>query len=65
MSNLSIQIFVEDLLETFEYYKRAFNATQLFIANGSEDEVIHLEMDIMGNMIALAPHLASEIIKGK
>lgn len=64
MPNFMVQIFTEDLLETFEHYKKAFNATILFTAKGSEDELIHLEMDIMGNKIAMAPPLPCGIIKG-
>lgn len=64
MSTLTVQIFAEDLMEVFEHYKRAFNATLLFTANGSQDELIHLEMDIMGNKLAVAPHAAHEITKG-
>ena len=64
MNTLTVQIFSSDLLETFEHYKKAFNATQLSIARGSENEPIHLEMDIMGNRIAIAPLAPHEITRG-
>ena len=52
MGQLTVQIFSSDLLETFEHYRKAFNAAQLSLARGSENEPIHLEMDIMGNRMA-------------
>ena len=64
MSQIIAQIFAPDLMEVFEHYKRAFGATLSSTANGSEDELIHLEMDIMGNKLAVAPHASHEIIKG-
>ena len=64
MNTLTVQIFSSDLLETFEHYKKAFNATQLSLARGSENEPIHLEMDIMGNRMAIAPLAPHEITKG-
>ena len=64
MNQLTVQIFSPDLLETFEHYKRAFNATLLSTANGSNNELIHLEMDILGNKMCIAPHAPHEIIKG-
>ena len=53
MNQLTVQIFSSDLFETFEHYKKAFNATQISLARGSENEPIHLEIDIMGNNIAI------------
>jgi uncharacterized glyoxalase superfamily protein PhnB len=64
MTDFTIQIFVEDLLKVFEHYKKTFNAALLFTAKGSQDELIHLEMDIMGNKITLAPPLQCGVIKG-
>jgi len=64
MGSLTVQIFSPDLLETFEHYKKAFHATQISLAKGSENEPIHLEMDIMGNRVAIAPHASHEITKG-
>ena len=64
MSTLTVQIFAENLMEVFEHYKRAFNAELLGTAKGSRNELIHLEMDIMGNKIAVAPHALHEIFKG-
>ena len=61
---VSILIFTENLLESFEHYKKAFNAINICEGYGDSNELIHLEMDIMGNKIALAPHSPSEIIKG-
>ena len=55
MSAIAIGIFAEDLMATFEHYKRAFNATLLATANGSQGELIHLEMDIKGNKIWVQP----------
>ena len=63
MSNLSVLIFAEDLMGVFELYQKAFNATFLLTANGSQGELIHLEMDIMGNKIAVAPPLPRGINK--
>jgi len=63
MSNLTVLIFAEDLMEMFEHYKRAFNATLLLTANGSQNELIHLEMDIMGNKITVAPPLPRGVNK--
>ena len=64
MSQIIVQIFAPDLMEVFEHYQRAFGATLLFTANGSEDELIHLEMDVMGNKLAVAPHAPHQITKG-
>ena len=64
MGKLTVQIFSPDIIETFEHYKMAFNATQISLARGSGDEPIHLEMDILGNQMAIAPHAPHEIIKG-
>ena len=64
MGKLTVQIFAENLLEVFEHYKRAFNAELLGTAKGSQDELIHLEMDIVGNKVAVAPHARHEIHKG-
>ena len=63
MSNLCVGIFAEDLMEIFEHYKRAFNATLIATANGSQDELIHLEMEIMGNKIWVTPPLPRGINK--
>jgi uncharacterized glyoxalase superfamily protein PhnB len=64
-TNFSILIFVNDLLEAFEHYKKAFNATLISLARGSENEPIHLEMDVLGNrQIALSPLSPEEIKKG-
>jgi len=63
VNNLIVLIFAENLLEIFEHYKRAFHATLIVTANGSQDELIHLEMDIMGNKIAVAPPLPRGINK--
>ena len=64
MANFGVQIFSEDLLGSFEHYKKAFKATQIFLAKGSQDEPIHLEMDVLGNNIAIAPLLPKDIKKG-
>ncbi|MCL1857698.1 MAG: hypothetical protein FWF92_00490 [Oscillospiraceae bacterium] len=64
MSQLTVQIFSSDLLETFEHYRKAFNATQISLARGSENEPIHLVMDILENHIAIAPLAPHEITKG-
>ena len=61
---VSILIFTENLLETFEHYQKAFHATKVGTGYGNQNELIHLEMEIMGNRIALAPHSPSEIAKG-
>lgn len=64
MGNFTVQIFAEDLLVTFEHYKKAFNATILFEGKADDGGLIHVEMDIMGNRIALAPSLPCGNIKG-
>jgi uncharacterized glyoxalase superfamily protein PhnB len=64
VANLTVQIFTDNLLETFEHYKRAFNASKIGEGYGDNNELIHLDIDIMSNKIALAPHSASDIIKG-
>jgi uncharacterized glyoxalase superfamily protein PhnB len=64
MSQLTVQIFSPDLIETFEHYKKAFNAAQISLARGSKNEPIHLVMDILGNHIAIAPLAPHEITKG-
>ena len=64
MSQLTVQIFSSNLLETFEHYKKAFNATQISLTRGSENEPIHLEMNIMGDSVAIAPLAPHEITKG-
>ena len=64
MGELIVQISATDILETFEHYKKAFNATQISLARGSVNEPIHLEMDILGNKVAIAPFAPHEIIKG-
>ena len=60
----SLLIFVEDLLEAYEHYRRAFNAQNLGQAYGDQGELIHLEMEFLGHSIALSPHAAHEITKG-
>lgn len=64
MSQLTVQIFSSDILESFEHYRKALNATQISLARGSKDEPIHLVMEIMGNNIAIAPLAPHEITKG-
>ena len=63
MNTLFAGIFAEDLSEVFEHYKRAFDASLLCTAFGTEGELIHLEMDIMGNKIWVAPPLPRGINK--
>ena len=63
-NNMTVQFFSENLMEMFNHYQKAFNATLLSTAIDSQDELIHLEMDIMGNKLAIAPHAPHEIIKG-
>ncbi len=60
---IGIQIFTENLPETFSLYQRAFGAAFIGDAWGDEGELIHLEMDIMGSRIALAPQLPHRINK--
>ena len=62
--NFAVLIFTHDLRETYGHYKRAFNAIIIGEGYGDLDELIHLEMDVFGNRIALAPHSPSEIVKG-
>ncbi|MDR0294206.1 MAG: hypothetical protein LBH95_08660 [Oscillospiraceae bacterium] len=63
-SNFVVQIFAENLTETFEHYKKAFNADILFEGKADNGDLIHLEMNIMGNRIALSPPLPCGNIKG-
>ena len=64
MGKLTIQFFSEDLMAMYEHYHNAFGATLLSTDNGSQGELIHLEMDIKGNKLAIAPHALHEIVKG-
>ena len=64
MGNFNVQIFAEDLLETFEHYRKAFNATIIFEGKADNGDLIHLEMDVMGNRIALAPPLPCGNVQG-
>ena len=64
MGNFVVQIFTEDLIETFEHYKKAFNAAIIFEGKADDGGLIHLEMDVMGNRIALAPPLPCGNMKG-
>ena len=64
MGKLTVQISAIDIEETFEHYRKAFDATQISLARGAENEPIHLEMDILGNRIAIAPFAPHEIVKG-
>ena len=65
MSNFSVLFSIsDDLLEAFEYYKRAFNAKFLWDGKGDADELIHVQMDVMGNGIGLAPFAPHEIKAG-
>ncbi|MDR0474821.1 MAG: hypothetical protein LBH43_14250 [Treponema sp.] len=58
-----VMIFTDNLLETFEHYKKAFNAKNIGEGYSDNKELIHLEMNILGNKIALAPHSPNEIIR--
>ena len=64
MVGLTIQIYITDVLKAYEHYKRAFNSSINFTGKGSQDELIHLEFDLYGNKIALAPAAQHEIAKG-
>lgn len=64
MADFSVQIFAADLLEVFEHYKRAFNATVLFEGRADDGGLIHLQLDIMGASLGVAPKRPDEIIKG-
>jgi len=64
MSNFSVQIFADDLLEVYEHYKRAFNATLLFDGKADDGVLIHLQLDIMGASLGVAPKRPDEITKG-
>ena len=64
MSNFTVQLFARDLIASFHHYEKAFQATFLFDAKADDGTLIHLEMDVMGNRIALAPPLPCGNIKG-
>ena len=64
MENFNAQIFATDLLEVYEHYKRAFDATILFDGKGDKGELIHLQLSIMGASLGIAPKRKEEIIKG-
>ena len=51
MDNFVVQIFTENLSQTFEHYRRALGAVLLFEAKADDGSLIHLEMEIMGNRI--------------
>ena len=61
MPTITIQIFASDLPAVLAHYTRAFGATKLAEAYGDDGEPIHLEMDVMGNRIAVAPHSEEEL----
>ena len=63
MGNICVGIFAENIMEMYEHYKRAFNAALITTANGSQGELIHLEMDIMGTKIWIQPPLPRGINK--
>jgi len=60
---MTIGLFAEDLLEVFEHYKRAFNAALIYTDKGSQNELIHLEMDIMGMKMWVQPTAPGDINK--
>ena len=64
MANFSVQIFATDLLAVFEHYKRAFDATLLFDGKADDGTLIHLQLDIMGASLGIAPKRSDEITKG-
>ena len=64
MADFSVQIFATDLLDVYEHYKRAFNATLLFDGKADDGTLIHLQLDIMGASLGIAPKRSDEIIKG-
>jgi PhnB protein len=64
MNNFSVQIFATDLPEVFEHYKRAFNAKLLFDGKADDGTLIHLQLDIMGASLGVAPKRPDEIIRG-
>jgi mRNA interferase MazF len=60
----NVQLAAEDLTAVFNHYRRAFNAKLTHTAKGSQNELIHLEMDVMGGVLSVAPYAAHEINKG-
>ncbi|MCL2298894.1 MAG: hypothetical protein FWC27_01950 [Firmicutes bacterium] len=65
MSNFSVLLFTStDLMEMFEHYKRAFNAKLLWDGRGDAGELIHVQMDVLGNGIGLAPAAPHELAAG-
>ena len=61
---LSVQIFTKDLRAAFAHYERAFGARCVGEGYGDGNELIHIDMDIRGNRVALAPHAPHEITHG-
>jgi len=64
MSDFSVQIFATDLMAVYEHYKRAFGATILFDGNADDGTLIHLQLDIMGASLGIAPKRPEQIEKG-
>lgn len=64
MPGFIVQIFASDLLEVARHYERAFGATVLNEAMGDGGELIHIELDIMGARLCVAPKRPDDITKG-
>ena len=64
MEAFSVQIFASDLLEVYAHYKKAFDATIQFDGKADDGALIHLQLNIMGASIGVAPKRPDEITKG-
>ena len=59
-----MQVFASDLLEVYEHYKNAFNAAIQFDGKADDGTLIHLQLNIMGASLGIAPKRPDEITKG-
>ena len=65
MKNFSVLLFTSgDLMEMFGHYQKAFGAKFLFDGKGDAGELIHVQMEVLGNGIGLAPAAPHEITAG-
>jgi PhnB protein len=53
MKRLLMQIYTKNRAEAFEFYKKAFNAEQGWCDKDENGNIIHAELDICGQNIAV------------
>lgn len=58
-----IQLYVKNAKEAIELYKKAFGATVIFIDHTPENDVLHSELLVCGQKIAIADN-KEEVITG-